>query len=226
MEKAVKAAGKGQVLIASFQGTPDGSGSIENYVQDCVKGARLAKETGAPILELNTSCPNEGTANILCRDLDKTKLVTSAIRKEIGSTPLILKLAYFNDNQYLETFIRELAPIVDGFSAINTITAAVVDKDGKQALPGKGRERSGICGQAIRWAGKDTTTSLWELRNKYKMNYTIIAVGGLGSVGDYWGYIDLGADAALSATGSMWNTNLAKEISDEQPITYFKKNKN
>ena len=34
MEKALKAAGKGQVMIGSFQGTSDGSGNVDTYIKD------------------------------------------------------------------------------------------------------------------------------------------------------------------------------------------------
>jgi dihydroorotate dehydrogenase len=212
MAKAVQAAGNGQVLIGSFQGTNDHSYSTENYINDFVTAAMLVKETGAHILEANLSCPNEGTSNLLCLDIEKTLLIAKAIREAIGSTPLILKLAYFKNDQYLESFVKNLAPVVDGFAAINTINAAVVDQDKQQILPGKGRNRSGICGAAINWAGLDMTNRLYLQRNKLKMNYTIVGVGGVTSVEDYLNYKQAGADAVMSATQAMWNGNLAKNI--------------
>lgn len=214
MAKAVESAHPGQLLIGSFQGTPDGSGQFTNYQNDFAKAAYLVKETGAQILEANLSCPNEGTSNLLCFDLEKTYLIAQAIRKEIGDTPLILKLAYFQDESLLESFIKRLSPLVDGFAAINTIIAQVNNQNGQQALPGEGRARSGICGAAINWAGLEMTQRIANIRQKNKYDFTIIGVGGVSNIEDYTNYISAGADAVMSATGSMWNSHLAKEIYD------------
>lgn len=212
MAKAVRAAGKGQVLVGSFQGTTSDSGSVESYIMDFVETARLVKETGVPILEANLSCPNEGNGSLLCFDIERTFQIATEIRKAIGSTPLILKLAFFKDDQILENFVKKLAPVADGFSAINTIAATIITPDGKQALPGKGRERSGVCGSAITWAGLDMVARLQKLKEKLGLDYTIVGVGGVTHVEDFFTYRQAGADAVMSATGAMWNPFLAKEI--------------
>lgn len=214
IEKALKAAGKGQVVIGSFQGTSDGSGNVDTYIKDFVQAALLVKETGTPILEANLSCPNEGTANVLCFDTERTLKIAKEIKKAIGSTPLILKLAYFSDDQILEDFVKKIGPLVDGFSAINTIAAEIITGNGQQALPGEGRARSGVCGSAITWAGLEMVEKLKQLKEKLKLDYTIIGVGGVTKAEDFFSYRDSGADAVMSATGSMWNPFLAKEIID------------
>lgn len=218
MEKAVKHAGKGQILVGSFQGTNDGSGLTKNYINDFVRAAELVKETGARVLEANLSCPNEGTADLLCFDVEKTFLIAKAIKKMIGSTPLILKMAYFESDNLLEMFVKKLGPVVDGLAAINTITAAIVDQKGQQALLGKGRERSGICGAAINWAGLEMTSRLKRLKDKFGFDYSIIGVGGVVDIEDYINYKNAGADAVMSATGAMWNGNLAEEIKKNQNL--------
>jgi len=212
MEKALKSARKGQVMVGSFQGTSDGSGNAENYMKDFVKAALLVKEVGVPILEANLSCPNEGTAPVLCFDTERTLEISQRIKKAIGDTPLILKMAFFENQARLEDFIQKLGKVVDGFSAINTIAAEIVGKNGKHALPGKGRERSGVCGSAITWAGLDMVSRLFTLRKKLGMNYSIIGVGGVTVPSDYEEYRNFGADAVMSATGAMWNPTLAQEI--------------
>lgn len=209
---AVESAGVGQVMIGSFQGTTDSSGSVEAYVKDFVLAAKMVKETGAKILEANLSCPNEGTSNVLCFDTKRTKIIASEIKKEIGKTPLILKLAYFDDDKKLENFVEELGLIVDGFSAINTISAEIVDKNGNQALPGIGRKQSGVCGSAITWAGLEMVEKLVHLRKKLKMDYVIIGVGGITTPLGYYKYKKNGADVMMSATGAMWDTDLAKKL--------------
>ncbi|MCX7997034.1 MAG: dihydroorotate oxidase [Patescibacteria group bacterium] len=213
MREAVQAAGKGQVLIASFQGTNRGEG-VDAFVGDYVLGARLVKETGAQILEVNYSCPNEGTTNLLCYDTDRIERISARIKDEIGNTPLLIKLAYFESQEHLRDMVRRLGKIVDGFAAINTIGAAVRNKDGSQALPGEGRLVSGICGAPIKWAGIDMVQRLKALREELGYSYAIVGTGGVTKPEDYAEYRAAGADAVMSATGAMWNPYLAKETQE------------
>ncbi len=94
MKEAVDCAGPGQIVIGSFQGTKKGDGDVDAFVADFVLGARLVKETGAKILEVNFSCPNKGTAHLLCFDTPMVKRVSEAIKKEIGNIPLLIKIAW------------------------------------------------------------------------------------------------------------------------------------
>ena len=136
MAHSVKSAGAGQVLVGSFQGTRPASGKVEDFIADYVLAARLVKETGAPILEANLSCPNEGTADLLCFDVARVAEIAQRIKEEIGNTPLILKLAYFASNEVLEELVKAVGSVVQGLSVINTIPAKIVDAQGQQALPG------------------------------------------------------------------------------------------
>jgi len=212
MKEAVDHAGPGQVVVGSFQGTKKGDGDVNGFVSDFVLGARLVKETGAKILEVNFSCPNEGTAHLLCFEIPMVQKVSAAIKNEIGNTPLVIKIAYYEDQAALKKLIQDVGNIVDGISAINTIGAAVRKKDGEQALPGEGRLVSGVCGQAIKWAGLEMTARLKNLRDESGMKFTIIGVGGVSSAEDFKKYREAGADAVMSATGAMWNPMLAREI--------------
>lgn len=204
----------GQIVVGSFQGTTHGDGDVKAYIEDFKLAARLVKETGAKILEANLSCPNEGTAHLLCFDIDRSVQIAEAIKQEIGNTPLILKMAHFLDDRELEKFVTGIGVLADGLSAINTIPASIVNKDGEQALPGQGRLRSGICGHAIKWAGIDMVKRLKKHREKLNMSYTIIGVGGVTVPEDYDEYRKAGADAVQSATGAMWNPNLARDIKE------------
>src|SRR3989338_1450668 len=85
----VNYAKEGQVVIGAFQGTP------ASHLEDLKKATRLIKNTGVKILEVNLSCPNEGTANLLCFDVFKSRSVVELIKSEIGALPLIVKIAYF-----------------------------------------------------------------------------------------------------------------------------------
>ena len=77
---------------------------------------------------------------------------------------------------------------VQAFSTINTISARLVDANGGQALPGKGRDRSGVCGSAIRGAGLDMVSRLAAIRERLGLDYAIIGVGGVVAPEDYRAY--------------------------------------
>lgn len=205
---AVSAAKKGQYVIGSFQGTPGNSATIE---QDYAKAARLVAETKAPILEANLSCPNEGAHKLLCFDFDRVERVAKEIKNAVPDRPLFLKLAYFATDEEVMPLIKALNGVVDGFSTINTLSAKPVDQHGNPAL-GEDRPTGGVCGDAIRWAGLDMVKRLVRLREQLTHHFAIIGVGGVCSVEHYQEYIHAGADAVMSATGAMWNPNLAFEI--------------
>jgi dihydroorotate dehydrogenase (NAD+) catalytic subunit len=212
MADAVAYAGPGQVVVGSFQGTLPENGSVDSYIEDFVLGARLVKETGVKIIEVNLSCPNEGTANLLCFDIQRSRQVVEAIKSEIGSVPLVIKMAYYKDVDRLKMFLGEVGGIVDGISAINTISAEIRDAEGNQALPGAGRLRSGVCGSAVKWAGVAMASRLARLREELGQRFAVVGVGGVGSAAAFDEYRRAGADVVMSATSAMWNPLLAEEI--------------
>ncbi len=212
MADAAKYAKKGQVVIGSFQGTTNPKGDTKAYIQDFIDTAKMVKETGVKIMEINLSCPNEGTAHLLCFDIERSKQVVEEVKNAVGNTPVIIKTAYFKEQEQLKKFIQEVGNTVEAISAINTIPAKIFDEQGNQALPGKNRLYSGTCGHPIKWAGLDEVKRIYELRDKLHMKFTIIGVGGVTTPDDYKAYKKAGADAVMSATGAMWNPYLAQEI--------------
>jgi len=208
----VKNTRKGQIVVGGFQGTKKGDGNIDSYINDFCLAAKMLKDSGVKVMEVNLSCPNEGTENLLCFDTQRSVLVAKAIKKEIGNIPLIIKIAYFKDNDILKNFVKEIGQIVDGISAINTISSEIVDSEGNQALSGAGRSRSGVCGHSIKWAGLDMVKRLKDIREELNYKYTIIGVGGVMNTQDFIEYRKNGADFVMSATGAMWNLYLAQEI--------------
>lgn len=215
MADAVKYAKDGQVVIGSFQGTTNADSNVEKYIQDFATTAKLVKETGTPIMEVNLSCPNEGTAHLLCFDIERTRQVVEAIKDEIGETPLVIKIAYFQEQEQLIKLINTIGKLVQGIAAINTIPSKIIDKNGNQALPGQGRAMSGVCGAPIKWAGVEMVERLKHLREENGLDYQIIGVGGVTTPDDYQRFREAGADAVMSATGAMWNPYLAQEIKNK-----------
>ncbi|KKR94879.1 MAG: Dihydroorotate oxidase, partial [Candidatus Levybacteria bacterium GW2011_GWA2_41_15] len=212
LAKAVRHARRGQVVVGSFQGTVNSQHDNEKYLKDFILTARLMKETGVKIMEVNLSCPNEGHGNLLCFDIERAKFIVYGIKNKIGNIPLIVKISYFHNEERLSKFVYELGSIVDGIAAINTLPAKVIDEKNHQALLGEGRIKSGICGSAIQWAGLEMVKRLKKLREELGLSFAIIGVGGVTIPEDYFKYKKAGADAVMSATGAMWNPFLAQEI--------------
>jgi dihydroorotate dehydrogenase (NAD+) catalytic subunit len=214
MKKAISFQGDGQLLIASVVGTIKEGFSPDDYYNDFAYTAELAHQTGVKVIEVNLSCPNVASEGVLCYNADADEVICRKIKEKIGNTPLLAKLGYFGEDQeaLLQKVIERTSPFVAGYAAINTIPAPVVDERGQQALPGPNRLMSGICGAGVRWAGLDMVVHLSLLRDKLHKDFAIVGVGGVMTPDDYQKYIDAGADLVQSATGAMWNPDLAFEI--------------
>lgn len=212
MKKAIATAGKGQVMIGSFVGTVRPNQTPQEFIEDWAIVAKLVHETGAPILEADISCPNNGAEGLVCYSLETTKKICKRVRDVIGDTPFIVKIGYYEDEAQLEKLAAIANEYADGIAAINTLPGIIVDEQGNQALPGKMRKTAGVCGAPIKWAGMDMVRRLKKIREEKNYSFTIDGVGGLTTPEDYWEYREAGADAAMSVTGTMWNPYLAQEI--------------
>lgn len=213
MKEAKEYAKKGQFLVGSFQGTVNPNGNVQEYIQDFVTTAKLVKETGVHVMEVNLSCPNEGTAHMLCFDIERTTQIVTAIKEEIGNIPLVIKIAYFPDQEQLIKLVKQVGHVIQGIAAINTIQAKIIDENGNQALSGgPERVKAGVCGHPIKWAGLEMNKRLKQLREELGLSYELVGVGGVETKEDYQEYREAGADAVMSVTGAMWNPFLAQEI--------------
>jgi dihydroorotate dehydrogenase (NAD+) catalytic subunit len=217
-KKAISYTKEGQVMILSFMGTVRSGQTANQFVEDFILAARLAKETGAKVLEANLSCPNIGNAGLVCYMLTMTEKIVKGIRKVIGNTPLILKVGYYKNNNDLEKLAKIANEYANDIAGINTLQSTIVNKKGEQALPGQNRLRSGICGSGIKWAGLETVKKLKIIKDKNNYKYSITGVGGVVIAKDYQEYINAGANAVMSATGAMWNPNLAIEIKQKLKV--------
>ena len=213
-KKSVAYAGKGQLMMMSVVGTIREGASTEDYFNDFVTVAKQALETGAKVIEVNLSCPNVATEGVICYSPAAVEEIIYRVKSAIGDTPLAVKLGYFSPEQdpVLRAVISNLAPYIQAVSVINTIAAPIVDRQGQQALPGKGRTTSGMCGASIKWAGLDLVDRLAKLRSRRGYDYEIIGVGGVMTPEDYQEYRMAGADVVQSATGAMWDPELAIKI--------------
>jgi dihydroorotate dehydrogenase (NAD+) catalytic subunit len=212
MQKALSYARKGQVMVGSFVGTVRENQTRGEFISDWATVAKMVKETGAPILEADISCPNNGVEGLVCYDIETTRKICESVRKVIGNTPFVLKVGYYEDQVQLNKFAEIANEYADGISAINTLPGIIVDRDGNQALPGKNRTKGGVCGAPIKWAGLEMVKKLKKIREDKGYKFKIDGVGGVATPEDYDEYIRAGADSVFSATGALWNPYMAQEI--------------
>jgi dihydroorotate dehydrogenase len=206
-QKAKSFLDRGQVFIISIVGTPQKGKDLGD---DYVKGALMAKEAGADMVEINLSCPNVVTGEgSLYSDPGASSAISKKVHQALRGTPLIIKMGYIPDTQVLEKVILANAPYVEGVSSINTLPFKVVGPGGSQALPGPGRLQSGVCGAAIRDCGLKQSEKIVQIRQREKLDFSVIGVGGIMTVEDILAYEKAGVDASMSATGAMWDPYLA-----------------
>ncbi len=212
IQKAKSGIGEGQLLIVSVVGTPGESDLKADYV----KAAAIAVEAGAPVIEINLSCPNvvSGEGSIFT-DPELSSQISKAVKDEIASVPLIIKMGYIADPFKLSKVIHANAPHVDAISSINTLSFEVINEEGEQALPGAGRLRSGVCGSAIRSCGLAQAKQIAELKAQMKYDFAIVGVGGIMTTEHILEYFQVGVDAVMSATGAMWDPFLAYKYWEE-----------
>lgn len=216
LKKAIKSASHGQLVIMSVVGTIKEGFSADDYYNDFAEVAKMAADAGAQVVEVNLSCPNVANEGVLCYTPAAVAEICKRAKAAVGNIPLVTKIGYYSPEQQelLETVVKEMAPYVGAIAAINTIPAPVVDENGEQALPGPNRLKSGMCGAGIKWAGLDMVKRLVALREKLGLSYEIVGVGGVMTAADYHEYRAAGADLVQSATGAMWNADLAIEVKE------------
>ncbi|MFH1287005.1 MAG: orotate phosphoribosyltransferase [Candidatus Magasanikbacteria bacterium] len=197
----------GQVLVVSIVGTPTPG---EDFTEDFVKTAALARDAGAKIIEANFSCPNvcSGEGSIYTNP-DTVEEICSKITKEIGHIPLIIKVGVFENNEFMrDIFLAAARGGARAISGINTIGRKVIDENGKPAL-GEGRETSGVCGGPIRNHAYDFISKARKIIKEEHLDLTLIGVGGITKPEHFDEMLGRGADVAMSATGMMWDPYLA-----------------
>jgi len=211
-KKSKKAIKKGQTFGISVYGTAEESTSLEQLAADYAKTAKLAQQAKPDFIEINLACPNvKGAENPnIYKDVMAVKAITEATKKAIGKTPLVLKVGYYDSYKNLLEVLKPIKGKFEAVAAINTISKTIVDKNGKQALPG--RDESGVCGFAIKDYGIETVKNLVKAKKDLKVKFEIIGVGGVMTPKDVTDYLKAGANHVQSVTAIMWNPYLAYEL--------------
>jgi dihydroorotate dehydrogenase (NAD+) catalytic subunit len=205
--EAQKGLGRGQVMIVSIVGTPREG---EDFVEDFVVATKLAIAGGAKIIEADFSCPNviscEGSIHT---NPESVYLISSRIKKAIGSVPLIIKVGAIVDPNVLKKVMEAAARAgVEAICGINTLSMKVVNDEGVAAL-GPKRERAGVCGGPIRMAAIDFIENSYKINKSEKLGLNIMATGGVTDYRHFDLFFEKGADVAMSAIGMLWDPYLA-----------------
>ncbi len=213
----------GKQILTSVVGTARDGDSVEDLARDYAFVARCAESVGERVIELNLSCPNvSGKEGVIYKDIKASKIIASTVRAYLRNkdTKLLLKLGYA-DKTFYKKFLKATAEFVDGVVAINTIPMNVVDKNGKQALPGG--LSSGTCGAAILDLSVEAVRYL-ELARKdlgiKKKDLKIIGCGGVTDAEGFMAHINAGAEFVMCATAALFNPKLPLEIAK-----YIRENK-
>ncbi len=204
-----------KAIITSVVGTARKDDDIFALARDYAFLARFAELAGEKIIELNLSCPNvSGKEGVIYKDIKSSKIIAKTAREALRdkNTKLLLKLGYANKGFY-KRFLKATSEFIDGVVAINTIPMKVVDKKGKQALPGG--LSSGTCGYAILDRAVEAVENLAKAKKELSLkNVKIIGCGGVTTPDGFMRHINAGAEFVMVATASLFNPQLPLQLAE------------
>lgn len=204
--KARAALLSGQVLIVSIMGSESDERTLE---QDFAFLARAVVDAGAHIIEANLSCPNLHSPLATYKDPEAVTAITQAICMAVPNVPVVLKVGFYDSiEQMKEVFKAAAAANAQGICGINSIASEVFDAAGNHAF-GNTRKIAGVSGNGIRALAYDFVVQARHIINEERLNLILLATGGVMKLEHFDLFLKIGADIVLSATGAMWNPNLA-----------------
>ena len=208
----------GQVLVVSCVGSdwPD-----TTLTDDFVTVAGLAKSAGAPVIEINFSCPNvQSRDGSLFLDPEGVYATASRVVQAVAPIPVIVKMGVFPSLEHQQRSLVAAARAgVRAVCGINTIPMRLSNLDGTPTL-GPKRASCGICGNPIRRAALQWVSQTRQIVDNDKLDLTIIGVGGVTQAEHFADLLNAGADFATCATGMMWDGYLAARFHQlNQPLT-------
>ncbi len=207
--KARAALQPGQILIVSIIGNPSEERTLE---EDFAFLARVVSKAGAHIVEANLSCPNLHSPLATYKDPLAVSAITEAIYKEIPNIPIILKVGLFDSfEQMKEVFKAAHKSKAKGICGINSMALQVVDSKGNPAF-GETRKIAGVSGDYIRPHAYEFVKKARRIIQEEHLDLLLFATGGIMKPEHFDLFLEAGADFVMSATGAMWNPNLAKEF--------------
>jgi len=176
--------------------------SEEDYLR---LAERLTEKEGIKALELNVSCPNVKSGQIIGKD---ARLIFSLCRKLKKATdlPFILKLPPFIDVVEVAQAAREGG--AEALSLINAVPAMVIDVNSQR--PKLGNVTGGLSGPAIR---PIAVKIVWEVCQK--VNIPVIGMGGIMGLEDALEFVLAGASAIAVGTANFVDPGTSVRIIEE-----------
>jgi dihydroorotate dehydrogenase (NAD+) catalytic subunit len=215
--RAKAALGPGKVLIVSVVATPDENAKPRAVAEDFAQCAAWAAEAGADVIEANLSCPNvcskEGS---IYTDAQLSRTIASAIRKEIGDKPLLVKAGQFADGAKLRGFLKFVNGSADGITLVNAVSRPVLHSNGRPVF-GDLFVKAGVIGRGIHNCCVEGVKRAAQTIRDDKLKLTIVGVGGVSSDQDAQDFFDAGAAAVLMGSSPMYMPEIAAEMKARHP---------
>jgi dihydroorotate dehydrogenase (NAD+) catalytic subunit len=186
----------GPAVIVNLAGS-----TIESYAE----GARLLDGSGAAMIELNISCPNVKAGGMAFGlDPEAASLVTEAVRRACGHTPLMVKLS--PNAPDLPAVARScVSKGADALSLVNTFKALAIDIEARR--PVFENVSAGLSGPAIRPLALRLVWELWDA-----VTVPLVGLGGIGSGEDALEFLLAGASAVQVGSALFPRPMLPQEI--------------
>lgn len=183
----------GRPIFVSIAGT-----SVEEFI----RLASVAEETGADAIELNLSCPHVAKHGIeIGRDLDSTELIIRETASVV-KTPVIAKLGL--SDKVVEIAGKALEAGARALTLINTIRAMAIDPFSMKPI--LRNKYGGLSGPAIK---PISVRIVYDIYREYRAE--IIGCGGVASWRDVVEYILAGASAVQIGSGYLKNKSIVWE---------------
>jgi len=167
---------------------------------------RLTNRKGIKALEINVSCPNLKSEEIIGKD---ARLVFSLTKKlkGIADLPLILKLSPQIGNM-VEISQAAKEGGAEALSLINTIPAMAINTDTQR--PKLGNITGGLSGPALK---PIAVKIVWEIYRK--INIPILGMGGIMNLNDALEFVLAGASAIAVGTANFIDPAISLKIITE-----------
>jgi dihydroorotate dehydrogenase len=174
---------------------------FENAVEEYI-------ELRAPFYELNVSCPNRESAGDFTDDIELLKDICTRVHGKVhgAGSRLLLKLPFLNCVQ-MKGLLRAVGKYIDGVVYRNTLKVRPrqMEHDGRLFNPFPGREFAGLSGPSTFPVTLEGVRNLVDLRTKLKMDFGIIAAGGVCTPQQVLTLRREGADVVQACTAPMFD---------------------
>jgi dihydroorotate dehydrogenase len=196
----------GQVLNVSVYGE---ASTDMSQLDAFVAAARLAKNAGADMIEINFSCPNL-QEQLFIADLAQVFTIAKKVVQAVTPLPVSIKMAFDDNPARIKLTLQEFARAgIRAISAINSVPMKVLNMQA-QPVFGNSRKVSGVSGFPIKQLALNFIETISHMNQQQQWGFKILGIGGVTEFNDFDKLLNAGADVALSATAVIQNPMLLK----------------